>query len=66
MPPTFSGGARHEMMLEKDVAVPMRDGAILRANVFRPKADGRFPVLMTFGPYGKDVHIKQFMPPAWS
>jgi uncharacterized protein len=65
MPPTFSGGARHEMMLEKDVAVPMRDGAILRANVFRPKADGRFPVLMTFGPYGKDVHIKQFMPPAW-
>ena len=56
---------RHEMVLDKDVAVPMRDGAVLRANVFRPKGEGRFPVLMTFGPYGKDVHIEQFMPPAW-
>ncbi len=53
------------MILDKDVAVPMRDGAILRANVFRPQAEGRFPVLATFGPYGKDVHLSQFMPPAW-
>ena len=53
------------MTLDRDVAVPMRDGAILRANVFRPRGAGTFPVLMTFGPYGKDVHIKQFMPAAW-
>ena len=57
--------SRHEMQLDKDVGIPMRDGAVLRANVFRPQGDGRFPVLMTFGPYGKDVHIKQFMPAAW-
>jgi predicted acyl esterase len=53
------------MMLDRDVAIPMRDGAALRANVFRPKADGRYPVLMTLGPYGKDVHLSQFMPEAW-
>ena len=53
------------MVLDKDVAVPMRDGALLRANVFRPDAAGRFPVLMTLGPYGKDVHLSQFMPEAW-
>jgi uncharacterized protein len=53
------------MVLEKDVAVPMRDGAVLRANVFRPDAEGQFPVLMTLGPYGKDVHLKEFMPEAW-
>jgi uncharacterized protein len=53
------------MRLDKDVAVPMRDGAQLRANVFRPEEDGRFPVLMTLGPYGKDVHLSQFMPEAW-
>ncbi len=53
------------MLLEKDVAVPMRDGALLRANVFRPDAAGKFPVLMTLGPYGKDVHLSQFMPKAW-
>jgi uncharacterized protein len=53
------------MVLDKDVAVPMRDGAALRANVFRPDVPGRFPVLMTLGPYGKDVHLSQFMPEAW-
>jgi len=53
------------MVLDKDVAVPMRDGALLRANVFRPGASGKFPVLMTLGPYGKDVHLSQFMPEAW-
>ncbi|HET7201499.1 MAG TPA: CocE/NonD family hydrolase [Burkholderiales bacterium] len=56
---------RHRMRLDKDVAVPMRDGAQLRANVFRPEEGGRFPVLMTLGPYGKDVHLSQFMPEAW-
>ena len=53
------------MVLDKDVAVPMRDGALLRANVFRPDEGGRFPVLMTLGPYGKDVHLSQLMPEAW-
>ncbi len=53
------------MVLDKDVGVPMRDGALLRANVFRPDASGKFPVLMTLGPYGKDVHMSQFMPEAW-
>ena len=60
------------MHLDKDVAVPMRDGAQLRANVFRPvrpaadAASERYPVIMTLGPYGKDVHLSQFMPEAWS
>jgi len=52
-------------VLDKDVAVPMRDGAVLRCNVFRPDAPGRFPVIVTLGPYGKDVHLSQFMPEAW-
>jgi len=64
-------GGRHArcmasaMILEKDVGVTMRDGAVLRANVFRPEGAGRHPVLMTLGPYGKDVHLSQFMPQAW-
>ncbi len=53
------------MRLDKDVAILMRDGAALRANVFRPDAPGRCPVLMTLGPYGKDVHLSQFFPEAW-
>ncbi len=53
------------MAVDRDVAVPMRDGASLRANVFRPDTPGKFPVIMTLGPYGKDVHLSQFMPEAW-
>jgi uncharacterized protein len=53
------------MIVDRDVAVPMRDGAVLRANVFRPDTPGMFPVLMTLGPYGKDVHLSRFMPEAW-
>jgi len=56
---------QYEMLLEQNTDVPMRDGAILRANVYRPNADGRFPVLMTFGPYGKDVPLREFMLEAW-
>src|SRR5258708_4567939 len=56
---------QYEMLLEQNADVPVRDGAILHANVYRPNADGRFPVLMTFGPYGKDVPLREFMQEAW-
>lgn len=39
---------------EKDVEVAVRDGTILRVNVFRPEGDGRYPVIMCAHPYGKD------------
>jgi len=57
--------APHSMLVETNVAIPMRDGAVLRANIYRPDAPGQFPVLMTFGPYGKDVPLRQFMQEAW-
>jgi putative CocE/NonD family hydrolase len=31
----------------------MRDGVVLRADIYRPKADGKFPVLLTRTPYDK-------------
>jgi uncharacterized protein len=40
--------------LDKDVDVPMRDGARLKADVFRPRDDGRFPAILNLGPYQKD------------
>ncbi len=36
-----------------DVPVPMRDGTILRADVYRPAAPGRYPTLVTRTPYSK-------------
>ena len=52
------------MILDRNVEIPMRDGAALRGDVFRPDGAGKFPVLMTFGPYGKDVPFREFMPEA--
>jgi uncharacterized protein len=38
----------------RDRPVVMRDGTTLRVNVVLPPGDGRFPVLMSAHPYGKD------------
>ena len=40
--------------VEKNVAVPMRDGVILRADVRRPAQEGQYPVLVFRTPYSKD------------
>jgi uncharacterized protein len=44
---------------EKDVEVAVRDGTILRVNVFRPESEGRYPVIMCAHPYGKDRQPKR-------
>ncbi len=49
-----SGAAAQGPVLERDVAVPMRDGVVLRALVLRPPGGGPFPVLVHRTPYGKD------------
>jgi predicted acyl esterase len=33
--------------------------------VFRPKAEGRFPIIMAHGIYGKDVHFADAFKPQW-
>ena len=48
------------IVVEKDVDVPMRDGARLKADVFRPDDAGRFPAILNLGPYQKD---KLWVPP---
>jgi predicted acyl esterase len=54
-----------DMIFEKDVSVEMSDGAVLRVNVFRPAQEGRYPVVMSHGVYGKDVHFKHAFKPQW-
>lgn len=50
------------MIYERNVAVPVRDGTVLRANVYRPVAAGSYPVIMSMGPYGKDRHLADRAP----
>ena len=41
------------VQVDRNVAVPMRDGVVLRADVYRPAGQGKFPVLVFRTPYGK-------------
>jgi predicted acyl esterase len=43
-----------DIHVDWDVPVRVRDGTVLRVNVFRPEGAGPFPVLMSAHPYGKD------------
>ncbi len=43
--------------IDKNVAVPMRDGATLRADVYRPAGDGQYPVLVQRTPYNKELWL---------
>ncbi|GCE29779.1 peptidase S15 [Dictyobacter alpinus] len=55
-----------DVIFEQDVAIPVRDGALLSANVYRPNIAGGYPVIMTCGPYGKDLHFRDFNPMAYT
>lgn len=48
------GAEQNEVLIERNVPVKMRDGVILRANVFRPNREGTFPVLLERTPYDKE------------
>ena len=52
--------SRGDVLAEKDAPVPMRDGVILRADILRPKQEGRFPVLVYRTPYGKESALKDY------
>ncbi len=46
------------LVFEKNVSIPLRKSDLpVRCNVYRPLTSGneRFPVLVTYGPYGKDI-----------
>jgi predicted acyl esterase len=53
------------MIFDRDVPIPMQDGTVLRANVFRPDGAGPHPVVMALGAYGKDVHFEDAYNPQW-
>ncbi|MCM3587456.1 CocE/NonD family hydrolase [Mesobacillus maritimus] len=44
-----------QIIVEKNVPCQMRDGVTLYADIYRPDAEGPFPVLLTRLPYNKDL-----------
>lgn len=53
------------MIIDWDVPINMDDGIVLRADIFRPDKPGRFPVLLSYGPYGKGLSFQEGYATAW-
>ena len=53
------------MRIDWDVPIPMDDGIVLRADVYRPTAEGRYPVILSYGPYAKGLAFQDGYPSAW-
>ena len=49
------GHAEAPMIHQTDIPMPMRDGVLLRADIWRPAGPGPFPALICRTPYGKDT-----------
>lgn len=62
----FESELRDGMRIDWDVPITMDDGTVLRADVFRPAGDGRYPALMTYGPYAKGLAFQEGYPTAWT
>ena len=53
------------MRIDWNVEITMDDGLVLRADVFRPIDDGKYPVILTHGPYAKGLSFQEGYPSAW-
>ncbi|KAI0536016.1 Alpha/Beta hydrolase protein [Xylaria digitata] len=54
-------------IFEQNVTVTLQSGrGLIRCNVYRPKDSPPVPVLVTYGPYGKDIHYQDFHPKSFS
>src|SRR5208282_1895808 len=46
--------------------IAMDDGLVLRADVYRPVGDGRYPVILTYGVYAKGLAYQDGYPHQWN
>ncbi|MBV9230444.1 MAG: CocE/NonD family hydrolase, partial [Chloroflexi bacterium] len=53
------------MIIERDLEIPMDDGIILRADLFRPETDEKVPVVMNYGLYGKGLRYQEGYAAQW-
>src|SRR5271166_2202676 len=56
---------RDGMRIDWDAPIEMDDGVILRADVFRPVRDDRYPVILSYGPYAKGLAFQDAYKSAW-
>jgi len=57
---------RDNMQIDWDAPIRMNDGVVLRADVYRPVGKGRFPVILSYGPYAKGLSFQEGYKSQWA
>ncbi len=57
---------RDGMQIDWDAPIAMDDGVVLRADVFRPTGDGKYPVVLSYGPYAKGLSFQEGYKSNWA
>jgi len=57
--------AKDGMRIDWDVAIMADDGIPLATDVFRPDDDGRYPAVVSYGPYAKGLMFQEGYAPQW-
>lgn len=67
--------AKNNILFHKNVSIPLKASTLpIRANVYLPlnpppsssNQEGKYPVLVTYGPYGKDIPYANFFPASYA
>ncbi len=57
---------RDGMRIDWDAPIRMDDGVVLRADVYRPLGDGKYPVVLSYGPYAKGLSFQEGYKGNWA
>ena len=61
----YRSETRDGMRIDWNVPITMDDGLVLRADVFGPIPDGKYPVILSYGPYAKGLAFQDGYPNQW-
>src|SRR3990172_7510562 len=53
---------KYDVAVERTVRIRMSDGVELSADIFRPKADGKFPAIVSYHPYDQAAQTGPIFP----
>jgi predicted acyl esterase len=52
----------YSYIFDQNVTIALKDqSGFVRCNVYRPKGSEKVPVLVTYGPYGKDISYEAYV-----
>ena len=64
---TWSTSPRaYDIKVERNVDIPVGNGIFMKADIYRPDAQGQFPVILAASPYSKEIQAMPMMPVGFS